>query len=586
MPGPDPPRFFDTHRLRLGLRREGLILLPASLVLLLVVSTVTLFAYRNGLQLLADSRREEAARAVRTAATRLAPAGSIGDGELRQAAPDALGVAVLDADGRPLVVVGEMPAADLLAPLAGAGASPAVGLGPDAEVLPGRVAGFALLPGGGGRLLRLDLPAGVLAAQLRTLEVLLWVVLGGNGAVLLLVLGFLGRLLSPYEKLLARARQLGSDGGGEEDEVAFLLSTFERAVAALTREQERRGGEEVEEDIQVLERTLAGSLESGLLLLDREGHPLSLNPVGAGLLELEPPPAGASLSSFLLGHGELVAVLEEAVEARHGVQRREVASGDRTLGLTVHPLRRDDGEVRGYLVLFADLTEVQRRERERRLAEGLARLGEMAAGVAHELRNSLATLSGYLTLIERRPEEGSVTDYLGEIRRETDHLGRVLEDFLAFARPGTARTEEVDLAALVRRVAGDPALAGAPVIVRAGADARLPGDPQLLERLLRNLLRNAVEAEGRAGVSGSVEVTLHRGPEGLEVTVEDRGPGLPPEVRDRLFHPFVTGRPGGVGLGLAVSHRIATLHGGNLTLEDRPGGGTRARLLFPGDTSG
>jgi signal transduction histidine kinase len=585
VPGPEPasPSRLKWGR-RLGLRREVLILLPVSVLLLSVLSTAALFAYRSSLLLLAEERRGEAGRAARAAASRLGTTAEVGDAELRRAAPEALAVAVVGADGTPLVAVGELPSSGLLEPLGGLPPTPGVGVGPG-DLLPGRVAGFAPLGGGGGgRILRLDLPAAVLAGQLRTMQVLLVVVLGVNAAVAVLIFAFLGRLLSPYERLLDRAREVGGEGEGE-DEVAFVISTFERAVAALARQRrEEADGGGVEEDLRTLERTLGGSLGSGLLLLDRAGLLLSINPVGAELLEVPRPPHGASLGEVLAAHPDLAAVLDEAVASGAGVKRREVAAGARTLGLTVHPLRRDDGTVRAFLVLFSDLTEARRRESERRLDEGLARLGEMAAGVAHELRNSVATLAGYLSLIERRPPGEPLGDYLGEIRRETEHLQRVVEDFLAFARPGTVRSAGVDLEGLARRAAADPALAGARVEIAAESAEPVRGDPQLLERLLRNLLRNAVEAERRAGRPGGAEVWVRRSEAGVEVAVADRGGGLAPEVRERLFHPFVTGHAGGVGLGLAVSHRIATLHGATLHLEDRPGGGVCARLLFPPDT--
>jgi signal transduction histidine kinase len=101
---------------------------------------------------------------------------------------------------------------------------------------------------------------------------------------------------------------------------------------------------------------------------------------------------------------------------------------------------------------------------------------------------------------------------------------------------------------------------------------------------VRNLLHNAAQAEREAGGRGPVEVSVTHGGDGVEVAIEDRGPGLPDEIRARLFHPFATGRRGGVGLGLALAHRIVVLHGGRIRLEDRPGGGTRAVLTFPRDT--
>jgi two-component system sensor histidine kinase PilS (NtrC family) len=574
---------------RLGLRREVLILLPVALLLLVVLSTFTLFSYRNGVSLFTAERQREAARLARAVADHLAavPGGSVAPGPqvLRQPAPAALGVALVDAGGAALASVGEMPAAGLLDPAAGRPLDRPLGTGPD-ERSPEAVVGFAPLGSPAGRrYVRVDLPAGVLAGQRRALGVLTISVLGINSALMLLVLFFLRHLLAPWETLLARARQVGDEGQAAGDEVEFLLVTFERALAALAAEP----ASTAEDDIAALERTLSTSLQSGLLLLDREGNVLALNAVGAAMLGVAPPEPGQPLARVLASQPELLEVLSAAVAEGTAPQRLECAvrSGRETLtvGLTVHPLRRDDGGVRGYLVLFADLTEVQRRAEESRLAESLAQLGEMAGGVAHELRNSLATLRGYLTLIERRPDEDSIADFLSEIRREADHLERVLEDFLSFARPGTARVREFPLAPLLGRAAADPVLEGVEVRVHAAAeqDAVLRGDPQLLERAVRNLLHNAAQAEREAGRQGPVEVSLSLLPDGLEVAIEDRGPGLPPEVRERLFHPFATGRRGGVGLGLALAQRIVVLHGGRIRLEDRPGGGTRASLFFPRD---
>jgi PAS domain S-box-containing protein len=560
---------------RLGLRREVLILLPVALLLLVVLSTFTLFSFRSALGLLTEERRNEAAGLAAGVAGRLEEQGQYGlrsPAELRGLAPEARSVAVVDASG------------DALAPAAGMDLREPVGVGPN-EALPDGVAGFAPVgPPEARRWVRVDLPAEVLAGQQRALGVLSVVVLGLNSALLLLVLAFLRHLMAPWETLLERARQMGAEQEAGEGEVEFLVATFERALAALAGREARRA----EDDIAALERTLSTSLQSGLLLLDRAGDVLALNPVAAGLLGIEPPAAGTPLVQALVAQPELRDLLASAVAEQTAPRRQEctVRSGGevRTLGLTVHPLRRDDGGIRGWLVLFADLTEVQRRAEESRLAESLARLGEMAGGVAHELRNSLATLRGYLTLIERRPDEESIADYLAEIRREADHLERVLQDFLAFARPGTARLQAVSLTQLVRRAAADPSLEGMEVRVRAPAEVSLRGDAQLLERAVRNLLHNAAQAEREAGGRGPVELGVDLVDDGVEVVIEDRGPGLPPEVRERLFHPFATGRRGGVGLGLALAHRIVTLHGGRIRLEDRPDGGTRALLVFPRDT--
>jgi signal transduction histidine kinase len=405
-----------------------------------------------------------------------------------------------------------------------------------------------------------------------------------NLAVVVLVFLFLRYLLPPFETLLQQARRVESQEPEDEDEIAFLIGTFERAVTALAGRQTP-----VEAEIETLQRALAPSLESGLLLLDREGGVLALNPMGCELLDVDEPEAGVPAEQALARHPELVEILSMAAASGQGATRQETEvrtdDGRRTLGLTAHALRRDDGAVRGFLVLFVDLTEVRRQAAEERLAEGLAQLGELAAGVAHELRNGLATLRGYLTLVERRPEDGTLTDYLAEMRRESDHLVRVVEDFLTFARPESARVEPVELALLARRSAADPALGEGAVRVDAGGvgSARIRGDAELLDRALKNLLHNAVRAEQDTGNPAVVLCRVERHDAELAIVIEDRGAGLPPEVRERLFQPFVTSRPDGVGLGLSLAHRIVGLHGGTLRLENREGGGTRAVVGFPAD---
>ncbi|HEV7668098.1 MAG TPA: ATP-binding protein [Thermoanaerobaculia bacterium] len=581
---------------KLGARREILILLPATLLLLVLISTFTLLSLRSALARWQEERCDQAAAIAGRLVRQLAePSGPAESDLARLAEPvRALGgsVAVIDGEGKTIAEIG-----------------PFAGLGPPARTGDAAKTWGPLLTGGdfvaarvpmrgAGRSLIVELPAVALASQLRAVHWLTLVVLPVNAALLLLALFSLQQILGPWERLLARAEQAGSMRSGDEDEVDFLLATFERALAGALGPADPAGGED---DLAALERTLSPSLQSGLLLLDRQGEVLALNDLGAALLGLPPfrppvrsaaPVAGPDVRELLAGRPEVLALVVPAIASGSGVQREELSiegpgplgAGNRRtiLGLSVHPLRRVDGGVRGHLVLFSDLTEVRREGEQARMAEGLAQLGEMAAGVAHELRNGLATLRGYLTLIERRPDGESVGDYLVEMRRETEHLERVAGDFLEFARPGSARLLPVALDVLLARAAHDPALGGLAVTVAGEPALTASGDEPLLSRALRNLLLNAAEAERRAGGNGPLEIAAHRTSEGnLAIEIRDRGPGVPPKIRERLFQPFVTGRPGGVGLGLALAYRIVALHGGTLDLADRQGGGTVATLVLP-----
>ncbi|MDY7093335.1 MAG: ATP-binding protein [Acidobacteriota bacterium] len=584
---------------RLGLRREVLILLPAALMLLILLSTFSLLFFRNGLSLEAEQRRRQVARQAQVLADQVLDRPSITTPELLSVAEPAVGLALLDGEGWPVMSSGELPAGNLLPEDARTDSLlGAAGFGPSDEVGDVVAGVVALPPPSPAAYLRVDVPAAVLASQQRGLRVLTVVVISANAAVLILVLLFLRHLLAPWEALLEQARRAHPSGAGEdgESEVEMLLSTFEQAMDALARASDARPDRTTEDELAALQRTLAPSLESGLLLVDDELRVLAVNAVGQGLLDVAEPSAPVPAGELLAAHPSLLAVLEEAVREEGGIRRREVAlapaasgpeQGPRTLGLTVHPLRRDDLRVRGYMVLFADLTEARRKTRETELAQGMERLGEMAAGIAHELRNSLATLKGYLTLIERKPDEEQIADYLAEIRHEADHLQRVLEDFLTFSRPGSVRPEEISVAALARRAVADPALGEAEVqlTVEGEESVNLVADRQLLERAVRNLLLNAVRAQQEAGSESPVEVRLVGDESGVRLTIEDRGPGLPEALKERLFQPFASQFRGGVGLGLAVTHRIVVLHGGRIRLEDRPGGGARAELFFPHGTS-
>ncbi len=545
---------------RLGPRREFQILVPGALLILVCLSTFTLFSYRSTLDLLFTEKERELQRLARAVAAALGSASTLSELGLQQLLPPGTEATLRHPGGAVLLAAGVE------------GAGSAVGeWGEIVATVPVERAGSTLV-------LRLEQPAVRLFQSRDSLRILLPVVLLVNGAVVLLILLSVRQFLAPLNRMVEQAQRIRPPDPSQ-DEVAFLLETFDQALRALARPPD--------DDLWALRRSLAPSLESGALLTDGQGAVIALNEVGARLLGIPVPAPGLPADQVLAAHPELLRLLTQAIDEGRSEPRSEctlqVAGEPRVLGLTLHLLRRDDGCVRGFLVLFVDLTRIRERQLEERLAETLTDLGEIAAGVAHELRNSVATLRGYLTLIERGGEAETIADYAQEIRRETEHLSRVAADFLAFARPGTARSENLDLLALVQRAAADPALAGLPIRIASDCEARpiVRGDAQLLERAVRNLLHNAAAAEREQDPeNGFLEVALQQHGTAFALCIDDHGRGIPPEIRPRLFRPFVSGRPGGVGLGLALSLRIVHLHGGDLRLEDRPEGGTRAILTL------
>ncbi len=566
-------------RPRGGLRRETPLLLAGALAVFVALEGFTLLGYRGAIDRFASDRRAEAESIAGRIAREAQRRGHARIEDLAPLAPPGAGLALFDAEGNVLDAIGFAQPPTLavtgLKPEALSGAA-AVGplSGEEARII--ALAPFAF--GGARRYVRLDLAAPALAEERRGLAWLTPAVLGLSVGAALVVLLFVRALSRPYEALLARAREAGApvDSG---DELAGLVATFDRALAALAPQRSGLDG---------LRDALGSDLDGGFLLLDREGVLLAATPAAAELLALPALEAGAPVARALAGRPELAALLERTVRGGEPlprgaarIERDDRSQRETTLGVTAEPLRGEGGRPRGWLVVVADLTEIERHAARERLAEGLAQLGELSAGVAHELRNSLATLSGWVALARRSDLPEGAAEALAEIARETEQISRVVADFLAFARPGTRRLDTLDLAAVVERAASDPRLEDPGVKVRIEATAPFTGDAGLLERALRNLLLNAVEAQRAAGRSGPVLLALGARGEEWEIAVEDRGPGLPEEVRAHLFEPFTSGRAGGAGLGLALARRIVVLHGGSLSLDDREGGGTRARMLLP-----
>jgi signal transduction histidine kinase len=198
--------------------------------------------------------------------------------------------------------------------------------------------------------------------------------------------------------------------------------------------------------------------------------------------------------------------------------------------------------------------------------------------MAHELRNALATMRGYVRLLPgAEPEESA--RFMAAINEEAEGLVELLERFLRFAQPHELRRDSVDLTSLAGDAAGRVAAAFPHVSVRVeGAPVTVVGDTLALGVVVENLIRNAVEAV--AGAGGAVTVRVETAPVAARIVVEDDGPGVPAELRERIFLPFVSSKPSG-GLGLALARRFARLHGGDVEFEPREGGGTRFIVRLP-----
>ena len=388
---------------------------------------------------------------------------------------------------------------------------------------------------------------------------------------------------------------MASRRGRERDsgaEALFMTTAVEQAVTQL-RDQERATQARAEESERLSQEIIAG-LASGLLVAGVEGEVRILNPAGRRLLDLNDVPAGLPYDS-LLGStaAPLASVISECLATMRPITRRAVTLARAAhgvapgyLGVSVSPLRDEQGAPHGAICLFTDLSEVVELEERLRLQDSLARVGELTAGMAHEFRNGLATIHGYGRLLDPEQVLPRYRPYVEGIRQETVALREVIDRFLAFARPAELSLASLGLDEVVHRAVEDVRREveehGGQVRVE-GAFGAVEGDEVLLRQAFSNLCRNALEACRHAGLVPRLTVggTVDDSRGVTTVSVIDNGPGMDPETKTRVFQPFFTTKEAGTGLGLALTQKIIVTHNGRVTVHDAPGGGTRFEVILP-----
>jgi PAS domain S-box-containing protein len=247
---------------------------------------------------------------------------------------------------------------------------------------------------------------------------------------------------------------------------------------------------------------------------------------------------------------------------------------------TIVPFLDGNGKPRQYLAIRYEITARKQVEARLREQAALAQLGQLAAVVAHEVRNPLAGLRATLQVIDRRVSEPRDRSAIAAMIQRIDGLNDKLEDLLLYARPKPPRPQAVDVQTLLRDVVTSAQIStGRPEgsIPVCGDNVKAIADPDMLRAALLNLTLNACQV----APGGKVEVLVAASGNACNIGVYDRGPGIPAEIRDRIFEPFFTTRVNGTGLGLAIVKRLMELQDGTVELRDREGGGTIAEVTIP-----
>jgi len=361
------------------------------------------------------------------------------------------------------------------------------------------------------------------------------------------------------------------------------------ALAFIFGDQLQRGAETLATtrkavaDLYTLHQDIVRSLASGLITIAPDGRVLTANSAAGEILRRHPPAMiNQPIDALMPGLAALLADNKDHLERAD--LTIQAGSQELAIGVTVSPLRDVRDQMIGRVVNFQDLTELRRLEQQNRRSERLVTVGQLAAGIAHEIRNPLASISGSIELLKQTPQANEEDRTLMAIvHREIARLNVLIGDLLDYANPRAQQTVDFDLGVLIDETLhvarGDQAFAEVDVASDIIKPLSLNADPAKVRQVVWNLLRNAADAAAAGGKH--VTVTARDDGNGVTFTIADDGPGIEHEHIARIFDPFYTTKSKGTGLGLATCHTIVAEHGGRIAVESEVGKGTKMVVRLP-----
>jgi len=347
------------------------------------------------------------------------------------------------------------------------------------------------------------------------------------------------------------------------------------------------------EDLRALQDHILKSVGSGIITMSLEGTITSCNPAAEQITGYSYAEIKGRLEDIfgnsikgLFGH------TEDLKERPFRFEGEIIKKDGHTaiLGMVASLLKDEVNSVRGIILIFQDITKMLQMEEQVRRQDRLATVGSLAAGIAHEIRNPLASLSGSIQVLQGELDlKGDNKHLMDIVVRETDRLNSIITEFLDYARPKTNQDEPIGLSSLLAETCtllrnSREFVPGLAITCDIDPRITLRGDAQRLRQVFWNLLINACQAMPRGG---SLRVTafpfshIEDDSNWCEIIIADTGAGISPEHLGRIFDPFFTTKKGGTGLGLAIVYRIIEDHGGTITVDTREGQGTKFRIRIP-----
>jgi len=435
---------------------------------------------------------------------------------------------------------------------------------------------------------------------------------------LVCILFFLRWVFRPYRQLVGEAQKAPVDSRAPKsrDEAEFVLETFQSVVAQL--QEQRKALEQLSnqaskraDSAERFSERIVASVPSALIAFDGAGHSMVINAPGRALLGIDGGALGQPIGEILHNIPQLAQMVRDCLQSGKVYRREEIETVTseqlpRRLGATVAPIElASDRGPRGALCLLTDITEVTQLREQVALKKNLESLGEMSAGLAHEFKNAIATLHGYVQLLQSLELDERAQSTASSLLNEVRNLSDMVTSFLNFARPQPLELDEVNLDELL----ADCSVELAPTFKQCGVELLIAGtadvstassdgstsivhslviraDERMLRQALLNLIRNAAEAVSESQTDRRVEVLSsserdNAGKDWAVVVIKDTGEGIPAADLQRIFIPFFTTKATGHGVGLALAHRVITQHGGTLTASNGRDGGAVFSVRLP-----
>ncbi|MEW6015400.1 MAG: ATP-binding protein [Candidatus Zixiibacteriota bacterium] len=418
-------------------------------------------------------------------------------------------------------------------------------------------------------------------------------------AILFISVKFVHLIIRPFDRLREEAAKSGRLESSEGDEVAGLVRSYEKIISEMrANEQELvRLNDIIQKraaDLEIYNNHILHSIPSGIITLDIKCRIITANRSAGQLLNVsETELIGTDYRTGLAFSQGLREALERFQQGEKVNQETAIITtsegNSRTVQVSISRLKDTAGEDIGAAVIFNDQTEFLKIRDELEINRRMALLGEMSGGLAHQLKNSAAAMVGLARLIIRKGgSDESLRENSQMLLKEAMETAELVSRFLDFSRPMQLQIKEFNISDVVEELVRGLREKYPEILMEVNSntagEAVIRGDELLLKQALLNLADNGCKAATVSG--GKVEIDICDQAGALLLIVRDNGPGIPEDLKDKIFTPFISGTPSGTGLGLPLAMKIVSIHGGGISFESHPHRGTEFHIRLPRRTTG